>query len=538
MKRHAQPLAILVLALVGLTASVTIVAGDSAPPLNLRHRDAESRFRLADQQGKIVVLDFFSASCGDCFRVSRDLQVGIEEYYAVRKGNPHGVPVQVAAVSTEEAERDEMEIFIQETGVSVVLEDNGGLTLARYGGVSVPFVVVIDATGTGAAAPRVVWREAAFQGTAALRQVIDRIAGRAEADDESGSLSVIPDESRITHEVGLDSAWLTASDVLVADSLVEYRQTRPASEFALSLSHRHIDVHYQSDHFGFKRQDDLADERFGIQGEGRFDVGEALELMFGGGAYEGHQSYRSLWLEEYYRHMFDVLKADIEDLKGYEEADPWGCNVSTGLRWEYLPAAGFAEATVSYLHDVVSPGYELGVPMVRLRDRYDTFSGHLAFENVLTRRLRTLVEFQVDDTTDREWRYTLTGTLNCAVAEHCVLRLAAAGVEERPCFESESYSAVLERDWHGTWFASVFARYYEDTGEIVNAVVRNASAPPLETYQVGFGLRWRGHRSSLKLVAGPCFTRYQPNCPCDPAFDQLYKDRDWLSVQFAFVHEY
>jgi thiol-disulfide isomerase/thioredoxin len=532
----------------GVALALTCLAveglgAESAPPFSLPEWGTGDRVALSDFAGRIVVLDFFSAGCGDCFRASRELEIGVKEFYAARGGNAHGLPVQVVALSTEPAEEDDMAVFIQETGVDLVLDDGDGDVLFRYGGHTVPYVVVVDATRTGAgsASARVVYRQSGLQGLDGMRKAIDGIGGTpatVEADAAVSGLFEQADERQTVHETGFDFAMLAASDVLVTDTVVEYRHTRPGKEFTLSLTHRHIEVEYEAEQFGVARERELSAGRFGAQGAGRFDVSDTLSVTLGGGIYDGHQSYRSLWLDEYYRHMADVLKEDMEELKGYEEADPWGCNVSTGLRWEYLPDAGFAEATVSYLYDVVSPGYEIGVPLIRLGDHYDTVSGNLAFENVLTRRVRTKVECRIDDTTDREWRYTVQGSLNYALAEHWVVRLTAARAEENPCFKSTSFSGVLERDWHGTWFASLFARYYEDNGEIVNAIAGNAAAPPLETYQAGLGLRWQGRRSSLKLVAGPCFSRYDSECRRDPAFDQLYQDRDWLAVQLAFVHTY
>ncbi|MDD4019074.1 MAG: hypothetical protein PHV28_14160, partial [Kiritimatiellae bacterium] len=203
-----------------------------------------------------------------------------------------------------------------------------------------------------------------------------------------------------------------------------------------------------------------------------------------------------------------------------------------------LPDAGFAEAGMSYQYDRVSPGYEGGPPLVRLRDTYETVSGHLSFENVLTRRLRTLVEGRIDDTTEREKRVTLQSALNYALAEDWVVRLAVGYANEEPHFSAKTTSAVLERDWHDTWFVSVFGRYYEDTSEIENGIANDAAAPPLKTYQVGLGVRRKGYRSTIKFDIGPCFSRYDLQPKRNTDFDQLYKDRDWLSLQAAFQYQF
>jgi hypothetical protein len=175
----------------------------------------------------------------------------------------------------------------------------------------------------------------------------------------------------------------------------------------------------------------------------------------------------------------------------------------------------------------------------RFRADYDTISGKLTLENVLTRRLRALQELQIISTTDRQLRYALQSSLNCAVAEHLVARLVVSGTEETPHFEATSASVTLERDWKETWFVSLTARGYQDNGEIENALLaENTSAPPLQSFQSGLGLRWQGRQTSIKLFAGPYFARYKPAGPAINTFPHLYQNRDWFAVQFAFAYEF
>jgi len=288
---------------------------------------------------------------------------------------------------------------------------------------------------------------------------------------------------------------------------------------------------FKSEHLGLKRHKQLTEDHYGVQGGVSSDLNETLTLKMNGGTYDGFQTYRALWMDEYNRLKFG-------NHAGYRDADPWGYNASPSLRWEYLPGAGFADAGVSYQYDSVSPGYEGGPPLVRLRDTYETVSGHLSSENVLTRRLRTMVGGRIDDTTEREKRVTLQGAVNYALAEDWVVRLAVGYAKEEPHFSAKSASAVLERDWHGTWFVSVFGRYYEDTSEIDYGIANDAAAPPLKTYQAGLGVRRKGNRSTIKLDIGPCFSRYELHPKRNTDFDQLYKDRDWLSLQAAFQYQF
>ena len=504
------------------------------------------------------------------------------------------------AINVEASQPAKTEAFIQQTGLKQVLDDLLGEVFQKYGGSGMPFLVVIDATGgkSGDVPARVVYRKAGFEGVAKLRQVIEAIgeapvvptATETVPSHESvmpatvtmpdttapqipppspatnGTTSVaiktssIPqstatqqpaqvapsftnapavstrDGSEVVHSTSLDFATMWTSDILLTDELLEYRQTRPASEISLSASHGYIALHYEPDS-AIEQAKDIDNDRFSIQTHGRFRVNDQLTSLVSGGAYSGYMDFRSLWLNEHFRQLYSMRP-------GYETARPWGCNVAGGLRWEYLPAAGFVQGDVAYQHDVISPGYDVSLAALpptleRFRDNFDTISGKLTLENVLTRRLRTLQELQITSTTDRQLRYTLQSSLNCAVAEHLVARLVVSGTEETPHFQAGSASVTLEHDWKESWFVSMMARGYWDNGEVENALLaENTASPPLESFQSGLGLRWQGRQTSIKLFAGPYFARYQQSGPVFNTFPRLYQNRDWFAVQFAFAHEF
>lgn len=547
MKRISIAL-VLVLAFL-LSGANMLYARERAPLFSLPLLWSDEQISLDDFRGQIVVLDFFNANCGECVRVSWDLETGVQEYYEDRSGNPHGIAVQVVAVNSLLAEEEDMIAFLEKTELGMVLDDPECALLRRYGGTGLPYLVVIDATGTepDAAVPRVVFRQAKYDGLKKIRDVIDAITGVTEpaasvpstkVDTTSGfdlSLAALEMEQQGTHEITLDAAAMIASDVFVTDLQTEYRHERPSTEFSLVLNYRPTRMDFKSEYLGLERDTRLEEDFLGVQGSVSSDLNESLTLTVNGGGYDGFQTYRDLWMDEYNR-----LKSGDRNkggVTGYQSAHPWGYNVGSGLRWEYLPDAGFADAGLSYQYDEVSPGYEGGPPPVRLRDTYHTCSGYLSFENVLTRRLRTLVTGRIDDTTDRDPRLTLLGALNYAVAENWVMRLAAGCTKEHPHFTSKSVSLALDRDWRGTWFVGVFGRYYEDEGEIYNGVANDAAAPPLKTYQAGLGMRRQGNHSVFKFDIGPCFSRYEADPRRNTALDQLYKDRNWLLLQVAFQYQ-
>jgi peroxiredoxin len=516
-------------------------AGEVAPSFTLLQHGTEKQVSLNDFYGQIVLLDFFSAGCNRCLTASWEIETGIQEYYKARSGNPHGIKVQVISINSDVARPDDMSAFIEDTGISMVLEDTSGRLLDLYGGYTLPYLVIIDAVGaaSGAFPPTVVYKQAGFDGFEKLYKIIDSITGLSESKaHDMDTIPVSEADQEITHDGIIDLSSLSASDVSVSETLIGYYYKGRKIDIDLAFSWRRIETDYLSEYLGNRREKNLTADRMGLQCNTSFSLDKNLAITAGVGFYDGFQTFRALWLNEYYRHIFDVLGQLIGNLDGYKIARPKGYNVASALRWEYIPDIAIVDAGISFQHDIVSPGYEMGVPLVRLRDRYNTKSGHIAFENVLTRRLRTIAEFRIDDTTNRELRYSLQGGLNYAMAENWVMRLNGGWSKEMPGFRAKSVSAVMERDWHGVWFTSIFGRYYEDTSEIENAIISVAAAPPLESYQAGIGLRMQGHSFSYKFVAGPCFTNYKRKADRDIAFDQLYKERDWLSVQFTYLHRF
>ena len=524
---------------------------EPAPPFKLARHGTRETVSLADLRGRIVVLDFFAHWCVPCARASAEIESGIQQWYEQRKGNAQGVPVQVLAVNVEAAEPGKTQAFIRRTGLKDVLDDPGGEVFLRYGGGALPFVVIIDGTGgaTGTAPARVIYHKTGFDGLARLRQVIDSVEGQSQPAGAAGRRTVpgaaaraqapapLAPGGQAVQQLGLDSTMLIASDIWLTDETAEYRQTRPNSDLAFDLSHGHIELRYVPEFLGVEKPTHIETERYGFQTRGRFLANDRLTVLGNGGAYYGYMDYRSFWLGEHFRQLFQTHSE-------YQTPHPWGYNFGGGLRWEYVPAAGFLEGDLLYQRDIIAPGYDVVLvspppQLVRFRDTYDTVGGQVTLETVLSPRLRAQQQLQAIDTTDRQLRFAGQSCLNIALAEHWVSRLTLAGSEERPNFDSWSAGATLERDFNGAWFLSLLGRYYQDTGQIENALLaENTAAPPVRTVQIGFGLRWQGRKSSVKLVIGPYFSRYERPGPNALTFEHLYQSRDWLSTQLAFVHEF
>jgi cytochrome c biogenesis protein CcmG, thiol:disulfide interchange protein DsbE len=159
-----------------------VFAAETAPAFSLKRWGTNETVRLSDFAGRIVVLDFFAWWCGPCAKSAPEIEEHIQKHYAGKKGNPHGVLVQVVSVNVEEEEPEKTAAFIRKHGVSLVVNDRDGETLKNYGGEGLPHFVIVDGTGATASSPafRIVHRSTGFEGADAMRQAIDAIKPAAK----------------------------------------------------------------------------------------------------------------------------------------------------------------------------------------------------------------------------------------------------------------------------------------------------------------------------------------------------------------------
>lgn len=354
-----------------------------------------------------------------------------------------------------------------------------------------------------------------------------------------GAFVVLLSAARAATPWEFGAEFAGAGDVDLWQGSVVTTLAGTAGENAFSVAHNRLQIDYEPVAFDFQGESRTRRESAtALQWNARRQVNEAWTTLFGAGAYDGFTNYRSVWLDEYFRQQYsDLTSVPGADL--YTTADPHGFNVSAGARWMYRPASGFAQLTVSQLQDDVSPGYEIDFDGLRRGElTLTTTAINLALENVLTPRARSLIEVRAAKTSGREWRWGFEAGCNLALGERWVARLQAGASTEDPQFDAWYGGATIEYEVSPAFAVFVSARYYEDTGEIENALLFSSAAPGLRSRQFGGGIRWKGDAWSARLYAAPLHSRYDPTNPDTDFFQNLYADRDWTIVQFAVARSF
>ncbi len=111
--------------------------GDTAPDFTAALADG-TEFTLSDQQGKVVLLNFWATWCGPCVREMPAFEKLHEEY---------GEDIAILAVNCMEGE-DIVDAFLEETGYTFpVACDVEGTVIAKYPSQGIPYTLVIDKEG-------------------------------------------------------------------------------------------------------------------------------------------------------------------------------------------------------------------------------------------------------------------------------------------------------------------------------------------------------------------------------------------------------
>ena len=135
---------------------------------------SDESVKLDDFAGSIVVLDFFAYWCVPCRKVSSDLEECVQKFYTAKGGNASGFPVQVVSMNIEQGRAAKTWQYINQTGMSLVLDDVGGTVYQSLNGRGIPYVVVLTETA-GGSQWEVSYSHAGYEGYEKVREVIDSI---------------------------------------------------------------------------------------------------------------------------------------------------------------------------------------------------------------------------------------------------------------------------------------------------------------------------------------------------------------------------
>jgi hypothetical protein len=290
-------------------------------------------------------------------------------------------------------------------------------------------------------------------------------------------------------QVDVAGEVILSSDIELTHLVAGVADRETLSQFNLRIVRDGMDVDYEPVDFDLNGESTkLEESTYAFQGTLRQAVSDRLTVVAVAGVYDGFKDYRSLWLAEYYRQQFAGLE-DIPGFDTYRDPDPHGLSGSVGLRWEYLPASGFLQVEAGYARDEIAPGYEIDFDGLHPGTRnLKTKSIVVSSENVLSPRVRTQVQLRAADTTERETRWSALGALNLALSPIWRARARVGGAIEEPEFRSLYGSLTIERDLSARVSVFVYGRYYQDTGEIEDALLFSAAAPGLRSAGVSHGL--------------------------------------------------
>ncbi len=353
----------------------------------------------------------------------------------------------------------------------------------------------------------------------------------AGEDEESSFEEAASSSWSFRKRVDTEASVLWADGVTLSEYSLGTRLTSDPFDLGFLISRNEYEVTYEPEIFGSDAS--LSEDRTGYTVDGRLSIGEDWSLLGSASYYDGFTDYRSLWISEYYEQLFG-------EVDGYIEPSPKGYSVSVGLEWEYLPVMGRLRFTGGYGRDTIAPAYDFGANgLERSRPNLYTKTLQLQTENVLSANVVVQNTVQYTDTTNREKRWSTQTAWNVALAERWFLRTQAGFAVEQPEFDAYFAGGSLEYEFVDDWFVRISARYYEDTGEIENSLGGfTSSAPALESFELGAGIRWEGIHSALNLYVGYYQTEYEPLAEDNAFLKNLYNDRRWGLVQLSYTYTF
>lgn len=481
--------------------------------------------------GEIVILDFFAPWCLGCRETTASLERDVAAHYRAKGGNPAGHPVRVVVVNVDPSDARRTAAYLEASGAREALVDPSGAACESLGGRVLPFVVVLDGTrAAGAEGWRVALREPDYPGPASVRRVVDGL-GAAPASAGGGvsrpAREPSPGAVRRSGEAEMEAEFQVSEDVRLFGSTVGVRERRGDWEGRVQWDGALFDLDFEPGPEDFRLTGGERQEgQTGASAELGYRLGPEWHVAVSGGAYAGFANFRSVWLDEYYRQLFETVP-------GYRTAEPSGHHARARIRRDAVPVLGRVQAGAGYQLDDVSPGYEKPIrqPLIRYEDRLVTWTGHASAEQVIGRGMRWMNQVMLTSTTGRELRVGWESSVNVALAEHWVARGVGVFTAESPGFTAWSVGGNVDWDLEDRWFFGVGGRRYADNGQLDPTQPESAAAPPIDSWQAWMAVRWQGERWMAKLQGGPYLTDHHDVTDAGAgSLARLYRDRTWVSL--------